>query len=432
MRNILILGAGKSSIALIDYLIEHAQQEEWYITVADVTADAALHKTKGRAHTTAKGFNLQNDEERKALIAKADIVVSMLPAAFHLTIAKDCIALKKNLVTPSYISDAMKAMNDEVAHNDLIFMNETGLDPGIDHMSAMELIEGLQARGCQITGFKSNCGGLIAPVSDNNPWHYKFTWNPRNVVLAGQGEGKIRFRKNGELNELSYEQLFSSAYKIDTGNYGVFESYPNRDSLKYISEYGLDEVATMYRGTLRVPPFCAGWNCLVKLGLTLEKEIPVTSIKKEEAEILNYLGINTATDEYQLLKYLELFERLKILTDKTVVPSVFLQKILEEKWQLKPGDKDMVVMVHEIDYVEAGKSKKLQSSLVYTGKDEEHTAMAITVGLPVAMITKAILNKQVNRRGVLMPKYAEIYTPVLKELKQYGISFTEHITELAN
>lgn len=246
VRNILILGAGKSSIALVDYLVEHSATEQWQITVADISVESALQKTGGRENTRAIGIELNDAETTKSIIAEADIVISMLPPTLHLAIAKYCLALKKNLVTPSYISAEMKELEPEVERNGLIFMNEMGLDPGIDHMSAMQILDRLRSEGKTIIGFESHCGGLVAPESDDNPWHYKFTWNPRNVVLAGQGAGKIRYLKNGSLKELNYEELFSSATEIEVEGHDKFESYPNRDSLKYVEEYGLAGVQTMY------------------------------------------------------------------------------------------------------------------------------------------------------------------------------------------
>lgn len=428
MRNILILGAGKSSASLIDYLVEHAATEQWTVTVADVTEQNALLKTKGRANTKATGADLTNTEARRALIKSADIVISMLPAMLHLDVAKDCLQLKKNLVTPSYISDGMKAMSADVEKAGLLFMNEMGLDPGIDHMSAVQLIERLEGEGYSITGFKSHCGGLVAPESDTNPWHYKFTWNPRNVVLAGQGAGGIHYLNNGEKVDLTYEELFNHTSRLHVEGFGDFESYPNRDSLKYKNEYGLFNAETIYRGTLRVPPFCKGWQCLVDLGLTDEKEHRVDAFLAGKVEIRKYLNIGQNSEEEELLNYLEISEKLQALQGETFIPAKFLQGILEEKWKLSPGDKDMVVMVHELEYKGKGTKHSLQSSMVYIGKDEEHTAMAITVGLPVAMVTRMLLNNRINRRGVLMPVYSEIYNPILAELKNYGIEFTEKVS----
>ena len=222
MRNILILGAGKSSVALIDYLVNQAQVQQWQVTVADITAEQALQKTKARLNTYALGLDLTLATEREELIGKADIVISMLPASLHMLVANDCIKLKKNLVTPSYISDAMRELDAGVTEAGLIFMNEMGLDPGIDHMSALQIINELKQQCKKITGFESHCGGLVAPESDDNPWHYKFTWNPRNVIVAGQGTGGIHYLKDGKPVDLNYQQLFESTSEMEVDGYGFF------------------------------------------------------------------------------------------------------------------------------------------------------------------------------------------------------------------
>ncbi len=430
MRNILILGAGKSSIALIDYLAEHAVSQNWQLTVGDITAAQALQKTKGRPRTKAIGFDFNKAEKRKALVAKADIVISMLPAAMHLALAEDCLQAKKNLVTPSYISDAMKGLHNKVAKAGLIFMNEIGLDPGIDHMSAMQMLDRLKAEGKIIKGFKSHCGGLVAPESDDNLWHYKFTWNPRNVILAGQGEGGIHYLSKGKKVDLKYEQLFAGAEELKVKGFGKFESYPNRDSLKYIAEYGLDGVRTMYRGTLRRPPYCKAWNALIQLGFTNPNYCDTAefkaSVKKRLADkkIIKDRQVKTLIDDTGVVAL------LNKQTDEKVIPALLLQHTLEGQWIMHPHDKDMVVMIHQVEYTNAnGRGKKtLEASLVCLGKNMEHTAMAETVGLPVAIVTKMILNGDVKRKGVLMPKYPEIYNPILAELETYGIRFKEKIS----
>jgi saccharopine dehydrogenase (NAD+, L-glutamate forming) len=427
MRNILILGAGKSSGALIDYFVEHAQEQDWQVTVADLSVEHAMQKTKGREHTQATAFDFYNQEKRKELFSQADIIISMLPATMHIAVAEDCLALKKNLVTPSYISDAMREMNDKVEKKKLIFMNEMGLDPGIDHMSAMQAIDKLKKEGKVITGFKSHCGGLVAPENDDNLWHYKFTWNPRNVILAGQGEGGIHYLKGGKKVNLEYEELFTSTEEIKVKGYGKFESYPNRDSLKYVSEYGLKGVKTMYRGTLRRPPFCKGWNALIQLGFTNRKERLTHKLREEVTELMKSKDVFADKQIQKLIHDTQVIPALFLHHDKWVVPADLLQFALEHTWTLGQHDKDMVVMIHQIQYTgKGGRGKKtLESSLVYIGKDPENTAMAATVGLPVAIVTKMILNAEIKKCGVLMPKYAEIYNPILAELDNYGIKFKE-------
>ena len=423
MQKILILGAGKSSIYLINYLIEHAATENWELTVADMSAELALQKTKGRPHTTAIAFDIKDEAGRKSIIGAHDIVISMLPATHHTTIAQDCLELSKNLVTPSYISPAMKAMDEAVIAKGLIFMNEMGLDPGIDHMSAMQIIDDLKAQGKKILSFRSHCGGLVAPDSDTNAWHYKFSWNPRNVVLAGQGDGGIKWKENGEVLEIRYHELFSSISTIDLGEDGVYDSYPNRDSLKYVYEYDLDNIETMYRGTLRVSPFCEAWDCLVQLGLTSPSG-KCNFVSKEEAIL--QLDLMDRPEIQYMLEEIGIFEEENFPYE--VPPADSLQKLLEAKWKMDPTDKDLVVMVHEIEYEDGDTVKRIQSSLYIKGKDGEHTAMALTVGLPLAIVTKLILKGQISLRGVLMPKYQEIYEPVMKELEAYGVRFKEVIS----
>ncbi|MES2620326.1 MAG: saccharopine dehydrogenase C-terminal domain-containing protein [Bacteroidota bacterium] len=427
MRNILILGAGKSSGALIDYLVEKSSTEEWQITVADITAVQALQKTKNRPNTLAIGFDFYNEVNRNKIISEADIVISMLPAAMHIPVAENCLALKKHLVTPSYISDVMKDMNEKVKKKNLIFMNEIGLDPGIDHMSSMQMIDRLKKEGKTITGYKSHCGGLIAPESDDNLWHYKFTWNPRNVILAGQGEGEIQYLDSGKKVKLTYEELFANTSEVKVKGYGKFESYPNRDSLKYVSEYGLKGVKTMYRGTLRRSPYCKGWHALIQLGFTNRKERLTHKFREEVTQLNKSKEIITDKQTEKLIHSTSVIPALFLHHDKWVVPSDILQFALEHTWTMQQNDRDMVVMIHEIMYKDGRKNKALQSSLVLIGKDPEHTAMSATVGLPVAMVTRMILNDEIKKRGVLMPKYPEIYNPILAELKEYGIEFKERM-----
>lgn len=423
MKKILILGAGKSSTYLIDYLVEYAATEQWEITVGDLTTELALLKTKGRPSTTAIAFDIKDEASRHATISAQDIVISMLPAMLHTTIAEDCLLLGKNLVTPSYISPAMKALDEAVRAKDLIFMNEMGLDPGIDHMSAMQIIDELQASGKKITSFRSHCGGLVAPESDTNAWHYKFSWNPRNVILAGQGDGGIKWKEDGEVCEINYPQLFGSTSPIDLGPDGTYDSYPNRDSLKYISEYHLDDVDTMYRGTLRVPPYCEAWDCLVQLGYTAPSG---KTIFVPKAEAIAQLELEDRPEIQYMLEEIGLFDAANFPADKC--PAENLQKLLENKWKMEPADKDLVVMVHEIDYLDGGSKHHIQSSLYLTGKDGEHTAMALTVGLPLAIVTRLILKDQISMRGVLMPKHKEIYEPVMQELEALGVKFKEVVT----
>ena len=267
MRNILIIGAGRSASSLIQYLLNKSTQENLHLTIADISLELAQRKTNNHPNATAIALDITNESQRHAEIAKADIVISMLPAHLHIEVAKDCIIYKKHMVTASYVSDAMQELDAAAKENGLIFMNEIGLDPGIDHMSAMKVIEEIREKGGKIILFESFCGGLVAPESDNNLWNYKFTWAPRNVVLAGQG-GAAKFIQEGKYKYIPYTKLFRRTEFLMVEGYGKFEGYANRDSLKYRSVYGLDDALTLYRGTIRRVGFSKAWNMFVQLGMT--------------------------------------------------------------------------------------------------------------------------------------------------------------------
>lgn len=420
MQNILIIGAGKSAFFLIDYLIEKAVEKNWQIRVGDINIKAAQHKVNNRANATAIAFDFMNATAREENIRWADIVVSMLPAVHHIVIAKDCLHWKKHLVTPSYISDAMKEMNDEVKKNDLIFLNEIGLDPGIDHLSAIEIFDKIKQEGGEITSFKSHCGGLVAKACDNNLWHYKFSWNPRNVILAGQGTAAIKWREKNAIQEISYEQLFATAYTIDLDDAGCYESYPNRDSLKYDEVYGLQNAATIYRGTLRVPNFCSGWQWLVENGMTAQSTFNYTDllqkIANEKNETIRAMLVEIGFDSF--------------IPTQDEKAADYLQRVLEQKWKMQPDDTDLVVMIHEVAYSLHQKKYSLSASLVLEGEDAERTAMAKTVGLPLAIAVEMILDNTIAERGVILPITKEIVYPMMAKLKSFGIEFYEKTIEL--
>jgi saccharopine dehydrogenase (NADP+, L-glutamate forming) len=439
MKNILLFGAGKSAFTLINYLVQQSSENDWTLTIADLNASSWK-----KWHNTEKveliDFNLENEALKNNLIEKSDLVISMLPAVFHPEIAKSCLQYSKNLITPSYVSAEMKAFDEEAKSKGLLFLNEVGLDPGIDHMSAMKLINRLKDRGCIIEGFESFTGGLVAPESDNNPWHYKFTWNPRNVVLAGQGPA-VKFLHNGKYKYIPYNKLFDRTEIVNIPGYGDFEGLANRDSLKYIDIYGLQGIKTMYRGTFRRAPFCKAWHVLVQIGATDDSYVMEDSENMTYREFINtflkyretdsvemklayYLGKDVDGEEIRLLTWLGLFDKRPIGLKKAT-PAQILQQILEEKWTLDEGDKDMIVMWHLLNYTENGMAKRLESSMVVIGDDKYNTAMAKTVGYPIGIAAKNILNGTIKAKGVLLPIEVNIYEPVLKELEEYGISFVE-------
>ena len=441
MRNILIIGAGRSASSLIEYLLNKSEAENLHITIGDLSLELAQRKTKNHPRATAIAFDIFDEQQRKTEISKADIVISMLPAHLHFEVAKDCITYKKHMVTASYISPAMQDLDDQVKKNNLIFMNEIGLDPGIDHMSAMKVLDEIRDMGGKIVLFESFCGGLVAPESDNNLWNYKFTWNPRNVVLAGQG-GTAKFIQEGTYKYIPYNNLFRRTEFMEVEGYGRFEGYANRDSLKYRSVYGLEDASTLYRGTLRRVGFSKAWNMFVQLGMTDDSYImensetmsyrefvnsflPYNSTDSVELKLRHILKIDQDDTQWDKLIELDIFNPNKIIGLKNATPAQILEKILSDKWTLSPEDKDMIVMYHKFGYELNGEKKQIDSTMVCIGEDQTYTAMAKTVGLPVAIATLRILNGQINTPGVQLPINKEVYLPILKELEEFGVVFNE-------
>jgi saccharopine dehydrogenase-like NADP-dependent oxidoreductase len=439
MKNILVIGAGRSASSLIKYLLNNSVSENWKVTVADVSLDLVKQKIGDHLNARAIAFDINNDGQREEEIKNADIVISMLPAFMHLNVAKDCVRFKKHLATASYVSKEMMELDGEAKAAGVILMNEIGLDPGLDHASAMQVIDEIHAQGGQLISFKSYCGGLVAPEYNDNPWGYKFSWNPRNVVLAGQGTAQ--FIEKGKYKYIPYNRLFIQTETIEVDGHGKFEAYANRDSLSYRKLYGIEKIPTMLRGTLRMPGYCKAWNVLVALGLTddtyrieasntltykqlLEAYLPEGKQTVKE-KLVAFMGNNMDAETLSKIEWLELLEDRKIKLSNAS-PAQILQDLLEEKWMLKEHDKDMIVMQHQFEYLSKDQDvKKIISSLVVKGEDQVHTAMAKTVGLPLAITVKLILQGKISQRGVVIPTKKEIYYPVLNELKTFGIKFEE-------
>ena len=438
MAKILILGAGKSSTFLIDYLADSCGQKGRKLILADLNSDLAKSKLKGKPHTESAQIDTENPESRKMLIAKAHVVISMLPAFMHPLVAKDCLDLEKHFFTASYESNALREMRTEIEQKGLFFLNECGLDPGIDHMSAMKIIDEAKAKGEEILSFKSYCGGLLAPESEDNPWKYKFTWNPRNVVLAGQATS--RFIEKGELKYVPYHQLFRRTETVSFPGLGEFDGYPNRDSLSYRGVYGLEKIPTMLRGTLRRAGFCKAWDVFVQLGLTddsVQMVLPEGStyrqflnaflpwsdtlnVEEKLAELIPDLDFPT----FEKLQWLGFFENRK-LPKVSGSPAQLLQAMLEKDWELQPEDRDMIVMQHQFEIKTETGIKKVTSSLVDIGKDSTYTSMAKTVGLPLAIAVDLFLDGKISLKGLHIPVSPEIYLPVLAQLQSFGIRFQE-------
>ena len=503
MKKILLFGAGKSATFLIDYLLKNALREDWLITVVDANIQLAESKIGNAISGQAVSFDINDESIRRLHIEQADIVISLLPPSLHILVAKDCIHFKKHLLTASYVDEQMRSLRNDIESNDLLFLCEMGLDPGIDHMSAKKMIDTIHGEGGRITSFLSHCGGLVAPESDNNPWRYKISWNPRNVVLAGKA-GAI-FKEDGTIREIEYEELFSHKRMVVVPDHELLCWYPNRDSLSYIPVYGLESCDTFIRTTLRHPDFMYGWKNVIALHLTdevkkyntagkslkdfyamhmaengfgdwLQEQMQeqFASSKKILEDLVNLVELEEKAgksgaepmDEFMMVDEKGDLQEIDLDTLKTnaaatvankmheakltlkqlfflgmddtstMIPineasaADVLQLSLEKKLPLLPGDKDMVVMVHEIEYQNQGKNWKEIASLLITGENDQHTAMAKTVGLPLGIAAKLILNGTIREKGLLIPVTKEIYEPVLNELQQHGIFFQEQKTEL--
>lgn len=440
MQRILIIGSGRSSSMLLRYLEKNSNKYGWEITVGD--RDIRHASEKAGAGTRTITLDVFNELQLNAEVQAADIVVSMLPARFHPVVAISCLKHSKSLLTPSYESDEISDMRTKAKSKGILFLNEMGVDPGIDHMSAMHAIDRIKEQGHKLLGFETFTGGLIAPESDNNPWHYKITWNPRNIVLSGQ-EGPVSFIQEGTFKYIPYHRLFRRTEKIEIEGYGKFEGYANRDSLKYIEKYKLHGVPTVYRGTLRRPGFCRAWDVFVQLGATDDSYVMKNTENMTYKEFINsflyyskedpvktklyqYMHIDQDSDVREKLEWLGIFDNTKIGL-KEATPAQILEHIICKKWALEPGDKDMLVIWHKLIYKEKGKKTPtlLTSSMVVTGDDPLNTAMSKAVGLPLGIAVKMVLTGQIKLEGVYIPTIKEIYEPVLKELAMHGIVFRE-------
>src|SRR6266496_1598699 len=503
MKKILLFGAGKSATVLIDFLLENAGSENWQLMVVDADLELAKSKIGSSSCGFAISFDINSAEERKKYIEEADMVISLLPPALHYVVAKDCVHLNKNLLTASYVDDNIKTLKPEIEKRQLLFLCEMGLDPGIDHMSAMKLIDEIHSENGRVISFRSHCGGLVAPESDDNPWRYKISWNPRSVVLAGKSGA--HYKENGEEIRLAYEELFVPDRIVEIPGLGLLSWYPNRDSLSYASLYELVDAETFIRTTLRYPDFMYGWKNVVELKLTdetpkyetdgktlyqvfkehmdkngfgewleqklterfsqtkemlnnlvklmeVEKEvkeenlevpqefmtvdeqgnlaeIELEEVKNRAASILAY-KMHEANLTLKQLFFLGLDDKETTVNKGFSSPADVLQFALEKKLALGPKDKDMIVMMHEVQYTAGSKQAAVKTVLIVEGQDNVRTAMAKTVGLPLGIAAKLILNGTIKLSGLHIPAKKEIYEPVLNELELHDVKFTEHRTEI--
>lgn len=443
MKKILIIGAGRSSTVLIQYLLKQAELYNWQITVVDNNLEFAQSKVNNHPDAIADVLDIFDIKKRQQLIKEHDFVISMLPASMHTQVAEDCVRFGKSMATASYVSEAMRALDRDAKEKNIVLFNELGLDPGIDHASAMKIIDNIHQKGGKIITFKSYCGGLVAPESNDNPWGYKISWNPRNVVMAGNGTAE--FMLDGKLKLLPYQRLFQEREIITIGDF-TFDAYANRNSVQYIEAYKIPEVKNILRGTLRYKNFCKAWNIIVNAGLTDDSiTIDTTNLSYKDwidmflyesdepvRDKFLYQFFNLGTGEEDILKmfdYLEFFSDKKIERPAKGTSAMILQALLEEKWKLKDTDKDWVVMYHYFEYELNGKKYTLESYFDKKGRDKNHTAMAETVGLPLGITVKNYLLGKIPLNGVQIPTIPEIYVPLLKELNEMGIKFTEKVSQ---
>ena len=423
MKCIVVFGAGKSATCLIDYLSKICTQRQWTLIIGDADAEALKNKQERSPAINPIQVNVENSTERNALIQRADLVISLLPPSLHILIAQDCVSNSKNLLTASYVDDEIRKLAKRIEEKKLFFLCEMGLDPGIDHMSAMQIIHRIKEAGGKISVFRSHTGGLVAPESDDNPWHYKISWNPANVVKAGSS-GAV-FMESGEIRKVEYKNIFKNPGKVEIKPLGNYAWYPNRDSLAYIPVYGLESVHSFIRTTLRHPDYCRGWNNLVNAGLT-DDEVPVpSSIKSISTWSKPLLPFVDVSNKY-LYDQLGLFDNEPLYINNRTSAKI-LQSLLEKKWKMKETDRDMILMLHEFEYEIERQKHALRSSLIVKGENALRTAMAKTVGLPLGIAAKLILENKMELSGLHIPIIPEIYDPVLAELSLEGIRFHEEI-----
>ena len=445
MQKILIIGAGRSCTSLINYLLKEAEKENWYLTIAEKNLQLAKEKVDGSPLASVVDFDVFDEDQLQRMVHDHDLIISMLPASLHIHVAKKCAEIGKHFLTASYLKEDVKALDEAFKKAGKTVIMEMGLDPGIDHMSAMKVLDELREKKLELTGFETFTGGLIAEESvGDNPWKYKFTWNPRNVVLAGQGTCK--FIQEGRYKYIPYHKLFRRTEMIFIPGYGYFEGYANRDSLAYLDVYNLRGINTLYRGTLRRPGYCASWDVFVQLGATddgYEMENVSTMTHRQfinsflsynphdsiELKLAHYINQPLDSDIMFKLRWLGMFEDEPVGLEKGT-PAKILEHILKKKWTLQKEDKDMIVMWHKFNFMENGKHRQIESSMVTLGDDDQNTAMAKTVGLPLAIAAKLILKQEIQLAGVHVPTSKKIYKPVLKELSALGFDFNERETAL--
>jgi saccharopine dehydrogenase (NADP+, L-glutamate forming)/spermidine synthase len=435
MKKILVLGAGMISRPMIQYLLA---QPDYHVVMASRTVSKAEKMINKHPHGEAFSLDVNDDKKVEIFVSKADIVVSLLPYTYHVKIAEMCIKHKKHLVTTSYVSDAMRALDKKAKIAGILILNECGLDPGIDHMSAMKVIHDIEENGGKVVSFRSTTGALPSHEANNNPFGYKFSWSPRGVLLASRNAA--RWLENGKEILIPGEQLFENYFFQDINGVGTFENYPNRNSVPYKDIYGLKDATTVYRGTFRMTGWCETMRNIVALGW-LSEELPKGFSGKTYGDLTKqligakpkdnlpfttalYLGLKPYSAVIKRIEWLGLFGNEPLPKDKNT-PLDYLNVLTLQKMSMGDDERDMVVMHHEFIAEYSSKKEYVTSTLVDYGIPDGDTSVARTVALPAAIAVKMILQKKIIRTGVHIPVIPEIYNPILDELGEMGIKFDE-------
>jgi len=448
MKRILVLGAGASSPYLISYLLEHAEQHDWFVTVGDYDLQAAAARVQDHARGQALQFDVNDSELLSSQIEQSDLVINLLAPTFQALIAWDCIHHARDMISVSYRDNRIRDLEQDAVRKGLLILTEVGLDPGIDHMSTMAVIDRIHNDGGVVTGYESYGGGLPAPDTIDNPFAYVITWNPRNVVMAG--EKGAQFLDNGKVRIVPYHHLFQNTWSVEVPGVGTMEAYPNRDGLSYRETYGIGQAESMIRGTIRYPGFSETWSQIVALGLPNETmRIPdladrtwaelvdmflPTQVAGDDlaSRVANFLHISPTGGIIKNLRWLGLFsdEPTGVAGDTA---SLAMTALLNRKLQLNPENSDMVILHHRftVRYPDDGdRREQITATLVDRGEPGGPTAMARTVGLPAAIAAKLRLTGELPLTGCHIPTHPAIYVPILRELEHAGLVFTEEVEAL--
>lgn len=440
MKKVLILGAGLVSRPHVNYLLA---QKDFLVTVTSRTVSKAEKLVADHPRGTPVELNVKDDDMLDKLVSEHDLAVSLLPYTYHVKVAKLCIKHAKHMVTTSYVSDAMRELDAQAREADVLLLNEIGVDPGIDHMSAMRVIDGVKEKNGRIVSFKSFCGGLPAPEANTNPWGYKFSWSPRGVVMAGKNSAK--WLEDGKIIDVHGQELFAHHWEVEIPEFGKLEGYPNRNSVPYVDIYGIKDTKTMFRGTLRYPGWCATMKKIVDLGFLdgekeydlegltyadfMKKFVTVKTHKTLKENLAAQWDIPIDANPIYRVEWLGLLSDEKIGLQKGTAMDVFCNA-LNEKLTYEPGERDLLVLHHEFIAEFPDKKQNITSTMINYGIPNEDSSMSRTVGLPAAIAVTLILQGKIQEKGVKIPVDPEIYLPVLDELKNQNIECVERFEDM--